>query len=485
MPFNDLREYMQKVQDLGELETVEGADCELEIGALTEMAAQAGGPALLFDRIKNYSPGFRVVSNLFFSHKRFLSALGFPPHLTEAETIKVWKKVLSEMRPVPPVVVDSGPVMENVMKGADVDLTKFPAPRWHELDGGYYLGTGDVVVVRDPDTGWINLGVYRMMAHDSLSAGLFFQAVRHGFQIAEKYWKKGRGCPVAISFGQEPVVYMAAGVALGYVRDKLSEYDFAGYVRGKPLEVIEGKVTGIPFPAAAEIVLEGEILPLDQQRLEGPFGEFTGYYGHKVLPSPVVKVEAIYYRNDPISIGAPPMKPTIGNHFSMSLGVAQTWNRLESMGIDCIQDIRRVCGLSALAISIRQRSEGDVPGLIRTLSELQNFHRVAIIVDDDIDLNDPKDIIWAVGTRCEPKAGTFVASGWSREELDPMAPLEAVEGRKPFEISRLIINACKPFGKIANFPKVNAFSLSYRRKIVGKWGGEIDFLNRLGLTPSG
>ena len=480
MPFNDLREYIKHVESLGELRILENADCELEIGALTELAAQAGGPALLFDKIKDYPAGFRVVSNLFFSNKRFLSALGLPLHLTEAETVRAWKKILSEMRPVPPVVVKSGPVLENEMTGAEVDLKKFPAPRWHELDGGYYLGTGDVVIVRDPDTGWINLGVYRMMVHDSGSAGLFFQAVRHGFQIAEKYWKKGQGCPVAISFGQEPVVFMAAGVALGYVRDQLSEYDFAGYIRGEPLEVIEGKVTGLPFPATAEIVLEGEILPLDQQRLEGPFGEFTGYYGHKILPSPVVKVGAIYYRNDPILIGAPPMKPTFGNHFSMSLGVAHTWNRLESMGIDCVHDIRRVCGLSALAVSIRQRSEGDVPGVIRALSKLQNFHRVAILVDDDVDVDDAKDILWALGTRCEPKTGTFIETGWSREELDPMAPLECVEGRKPFETSRVIMNACKPFGKLSDFPKVNVFSKPYLRKISDKWLQKLDFLNRLG-----
>jgi len=389
MPFDDLRGYLNKVESLGELKTVEGADCQLEIGALTEVAAELRGPALLFDNIKGYSSGHRIVSNLFFSNRRFLAALDLPLHLNESQAMRVWKKVLADMRPVPPVVVNSGPVLENVITGKNVDLTKFPAPRWHELDGGDYLGTGDIVVIRDRDTGWVNLGAYRLMIHDKDSTGLFFQAVRHGFQLARKYWDKGEACPVAISLGQEPVVFLAAGVALGYVRDKISEYDFAGYVRGKPLEVVEGKITGLPFPATAEVVLEGEILPLNEQKMEGPFGEFTGYYGHKALPAPVVKIKAIYYRNNPISIGAPPMKPTFGGHFSMTLGVAQTWNRLEARGITCIRDIRRVSGFSALAICVKQKSATDVEELVAALSELQCFHRLAIIVDEDIDLDDP------------------------------------------------------------------------------------------------
>jgi 4-hydroxy-3-polyprenylbenzoate decarboxylase len=347
------------------------------------------------------------------------------------------------------------------------------------LDGGDYLGTGDIVVIRDRDTGWVNLGAYRLMIHDKDSGGLFFQAVRHGFQLARKYWDNGEGCPAAISLGQEPVVFLAAGVALGYVRDKISEYDFAGYVRGTPLDVVEGKLTGLPIPAAAEIVLEGEILPLDEQRMEGPFGEFTGYYGHKVLPAPVFKVKAIYYRNNPITIGAPPMKPTFGGHFSMTLGVAQTWNRLEARGITCIRDIRRVSGFSALAICVQQKSATDVEELVAALSELQSFHRLAIIVDEDIDLDDPKDLIWAVGTRCEAKTGAIVVNGMSREELDPIAPPDLVEAREPFEVSKMIINACKPYGRIKHFPEVNVFSNDYRKRTIEKWKKELPFLTHV------
>ena len=292
MPFADLREWVDAMERIDELKTFEDVDPEFEIGALTEMSAEAKGPALLFDKIKGYAPGYRVVSNLYRGRKRLLATLEMPIDLTPIQALQRWRRVIADFKPLPPVEVKSGPVLTHSMDGPNVDISIFPAPVWHELDGGRYIGTGDLVIVRDPDTGWINLGAYRIQNHDQATGGLFIQSVRHGYKIAQKYWAKGQACPVAVCLGQDPVVLLAAGDTVARTAEKVCEYDFAGYVRGKPIEVVPGRLTGFPVPATAEVVLEGEIpSPEEEKRPEGPFGEYLGYYAHGNLPEPILQSE--------------------------------------------------------------------------------------------------------------------------------------------------------------------------------------------------
>lgn len=469
MPFHDLREWLSAMESLSELRLFEDVDQDFEIGVLTELAAEAKGPALLFDRIKGFPSGYRVTSNLFRGHKRLLATLEMPPNLIPAQALRRWKEVVSGFRPVPPVEVDSGPVFENFMSEKEVDLSKFPAPIWHELDGGNYIGTGDLVIVRDPDSNWINLGSYRLMNHDRNSAGIFIQVVRHGYAIARKYWNKGRPCPVAVSLGNDPLLLLAAGDTVARTAERVSEYAFAGYIRGKPVEVVPGKLTGLPVPATAEVVLEGEILPPEQeQRLEGPFGEYLGYYAHGRMPEPVVKIRAVSYRSDPILIGKPPLKPTFGGRTSIPLSLANMWNRLERGGISGIQDMRTISGYSALAISLRQESDDHVGRLIKELGKMEGGQRLTIIVDDDIDLDDPRDVIWAVGTRSDLKSGTYFFTGHSSDQLDPMMPAEVREKKGAFEYTRIVINSCRPYKK--DFPAVCVFGPQWREKIRAKWG---------------
>jgi UbiD family decarboxylase len=154
----------------------------------------------------------------------------------------------------------------------------FPTPKWHEHDGGRYIGTGDMVIIKDPDSGWINVGTYRscVVAKDRVT--LWIIEHKHGKQIARKYWNAGRPCPVAIVLGCEPATWLAAPSA---AKSGVSEYEYAGALRGAPLEVIRAPFTGLPIPATAEIVIEGEMpSPEEESHAEGPFGEWPGYYTH-------------------------------------------------------------------------------------------------------------------------------------------------------------------------------------------------------------
>ncbi|MCH8022557.1 MAG: UbiD family decarboxylase, partial [Thaumarchaeota archaeon] len=209
MPVKDLREFIEKIESMGELKKIGGADWDLEVGALTEMvAAKQETTALLFHDIKGYENGPRILTNCFNSMSRTAIALDLQVGLTGLDLLKAWRARLRTMKPVPPLEVNSGPIYENTITGADVDILKFPSPKWHKLDGGRYLGTACVVIMRDPEEDWINLGTYRVQVHDRDTTGIYMGPGKHGQLIAQKYWAKGKNCPIAVSLGHEPALYI-------------------------------------------------------------------------------------------------------------------------------------------------------------------------------------------------------------------------------------------------------------------------------------
>ena len=162
--FRDLRDFIDRLKlELGEdqIRVVDGANWNLEIGCLTELMAEKEGPALLFDNIVGYPKGFRVFTNFMGTAARNAVALGISPKLSKVEMLRAWKDKSKLLKLIPPKEVTTGAVMENVLEGDAVDLARFPAPQWHERDGGRYIGTADMVITRDPDTGWVNFGTHR------------------------------------------------------------------------------------------------------------------------------------------------------------------------------------------------------------------------------------------------------------------------------------------------------------------------------------
>jgi UbiD family decarboxylase len=463
--YKDLREYIDAVDRLGELRVVNGADWDLEIGAITEVAARASKPkVVLFDNIKGYPKGFRVIVNAVCSPVTTGLAFGLDPTLRGMDMIRAWKEKLGSYQPLKPVDVSNGPITENVETGARVDMLKFPTPRWHEHDGGRYIGTGCLVILQDPEEKWVNFGTYRVCVYDRDTLGIWISPGKHGRLIREKYWARGKPCPVAITFGQDPVL---AKVGSWYEPWGVSEIEIAGWLRSEPVKVVRGKETGLPIPATAELAIEGFLMPPDvESRAEGPFGEWTGYYASGTRNEPVVKVKTVMYRNDPIIFGSP---PGISGK-SVPLSAANVWLALEKAGVTDVQGVWEYTTRYITVIAIKQKYGGHAKRTaMAMLGSTYGYHRrFVIIVDDDVDPSNIDDVLWALSTRCDPATAIdVITEAWSTP-LDPRITPDA-RGQKNFTNSVAVINACQPYHWKDQYAKTCYFPEQVRTKTYEQW----------------
>ncbi|HEX9878980.1 MAG TPA: UbiD family decarboxylase, partial [Candidatus Binatia bacterium] len=206
--YQDLRDWLDIVESMGELKKIDNADWNLEMGTLAELVARESKgvvPAVLFDNIKDYPKGFRALFAQNASFKRMALNLGLPLDLTGLDLVRAFRQTLAGHKPIRSEVVKSGPILENVLSGKDINLLKFPVPLMHELDGGRYLGTACLAITKDPEEGWVNFGTYRGMVHDERSMGLYISPGKHGRIQRDKWFEQGKPCPVMISVGQDPV----------------------------------------------------------------------------------------------------------------------------------------------------------------------------------------------------------------------------------------------------------------------------------------
>lgn len=468
MTWSDFREFLAQADRQGDVKRVEGADCDLEIGALTELICERKGPMLLFDRINGFPPGYRIAAKPYTTPRRAAIALGLPADCSPFMMLGAWKEKVKSFRPIAPTTVSHGPVMENVLEGEDVDLMRFPIPRWHEADGGPYVGTGCGIVTIDPEDGWVNVGSYRAMLHDARTTGIDIAPYHHGNLHMRKWWAMGKACPIAVVVTPDPYLFCAAahGIPWG-----TSEYDYAGFVKGEPLEVFHGLKTELPLPANAELILEGEVpLPAEEERIEGPFGEFTGYYAGGQKSRPVIRVRAIYHRNDPILHGEPPLKPPIGQ-WGISLSAASVWGALDRSGVPGVRGLYPlpVGGNMVLVVSIRQQYAGHARQVGRIASQLTSgFGRLTVVVDEDIDPSDAEEVLWAMATRTDPATSFEMQPGSASSSLDPMIPPDRKQ-RGEYTSSRALIVACRPWEWMDEFPVVNRASDPLRQQTYEKW----------------
>jgi 4-hydroxy-3-polyprenylbenzoate decarboxylase len=469
----DLRDWLDVADRLGQLRRINGADWDLEIGALTEMLClRAKQPlCLLFDEIKGYPSGWRLATNVFASKELAAILLGLPPELSPTELVQAWRARTRDMRLVPTREVAEGPILENVLRGADIDLYRFPTPRWHEDDTGRYLGTGDIVVTRDPDTGQVNVGTYRMMVQDRDKIGLYISPGHHGRLHRERYFARGEPMPVAAVFGMDPLLHAAGSQALPVATN---EYEWAGAIRGAPVEVIPGPVTGLPIPATAEIVVEGFVHP-DRRLDEGPFGEWTGYYASAIRPETYVQVEAVYHRDDPIILGYLPTRPPGENYqIRAIISHALIWDALDAAGVPDVRGVALLApaGLGMLVISIKPRYLGHARQAALVASQCQTaayLGRYVVVVDEDIDPNDVGEVLWAMWTRSDPAESVDIVRDCWSTPLDPRIPPEK-RARGEFSNSRMIIDATRPFHWRDQFPKAVGTSPALQAEMRRKWG---------------
>jgi UbiD family decarboxylase len=472
--FNDLREYLKKAEDLGQVNRIEGADWDLEIGSITELQQSVpDAPMLLFDKIRGYQPGYRVLTDFINTELLIDLAMGFPLEARGLEVVRLWRdKFKSGIKAVPPVEVESAPILENVHLGDEIDLFEFPVPKWHDGDGGRYIGTGVLVIQKDPDDGWVNLGTYRVQAHDKNTATIYISPGKHGDIIRKKYWAKGQNCPVAVVCGIDPMLWTTGPVNLpvGY-----GEYEYAGGFRQEPVRVIRGRTTGLPIPAGSEIVLEGELLqPGADDRMEGPFGEYTGYYASGARNEPAFKVNCIMHRNNPIILGHPPLVGKYHLECKPYSSSASLWNELDKHvpGIQGVWFYNESGAEGIEVISVKQMYAGHAKtaGLFAA-----GYHteaeacRWVIVVDEDIDPSNSGDVLWALGQRSDPEISIDIIRGLCNNPLNPMTSPDARK-KGNYVHSRAIVMACKPYEWINEFPRTIKSSPEELKKTREKWG---------------
>lgn len=474
-----MRSFIESCREMGECVDIRDAHWDLEIGTLTEATAEKIGepPMLLFDRIPDYPEGFRVVCLPLASKKRVAAILGLPVDKPKLELVRMAARKVNGATPLPPREVKDGPVMENVVTGSDIDILRFPALRSHKRDGGRYIGSGDSLINRDPDSGYVNVGTYRMQIHGPNLLGLWMSPGQQGRTICERYWAEGKACPVVATFGGDPLLFLTSHIKFPWGH---SELDIAGGIRGVPMEVIPGPITGLPIPARAEVAIEGEVPPPSEQAHdEGPFGEWTGYYSGGTVGTgeqqPVIRIKAIYHRNDPILMNMAPLwpgAPENGIQFRSGL----IWDQIEAAGVP---DVTGVYAYNCyfVVVAIRQRYAGHARqagmAALAAAAAARNG-RFVVVVDDDIDPTNMQEVLWAMQTRCDPVEDIETMDGYWSTPLDPRIP-PSRRDIGDYTNSRAVLYAVRPYNWRDRFPMVNRADKEDLREVMDKYRGILPF----------
>ncbi|MDO8691211.1 MAG: UbiD family decarboxylase [Dehalococcoidia bacterium] len=467
----DLRTWLDSARDIDELVVINGAETN-NFGPVSQITSRNEGPAVLFQDVKGYRTGFRMATNLVSNIRTFNLTIGLPLDYTIKQTVEVLSKKVTEwaQRSVdfPPAVLDKGPITENVVEGDKIDLGIFPAPMWHDYDGGPYIGTADQFITRDPGTGLLNVGTYRSQVLDRGTVGVYIAPGHHGRLHMDKYFEKGQPCPAVFVYGNDPLSFI---VAAQEIPQDVPELNFIGAIRNETVPVVTGKVTGLPIPAYAEVAIEGFLYP-GETRLEGPFGEWPGYYAGGAVERPYLKAETLYYRNDPILTGCPPAKAVWADQaFSRSvLRSALLYNELLSANVPGVKGVwlPQVGGsrhLTVVAIEQRYAGHATMAGMVASQTRAGAMQgRYTIVVDDDIDIYDLEDVMWALCTRSYPNEMDIIKKTWS-SDTDPTV-------RKPatsLTTSRAVIYAVRPWEWKEDFPKVCMATAETRTEVFNKW----------------
>ncbi len=436
MPYPDLRAFLQRLEREGELLRVEPeVDLKYELGAVCRLALDRGGEernrALYFSRLKGSS--YPLVVNLLATRKRYCLALECDPDNVHREWIRRTEK------PIPPEIVKDGACKEVVRVGKDVNLFELPIPWWNKLDGGRYI-TFPCYISKDPETGIRNAGMYRTMVHDERTIGLLAAPYRHIRHHFEKAHARGNAFPVAIAIGLDPAVYIATVAPFPFGVDEIA---MAGALRGAPVQMVPCETIPLEVPASAEVVIEGEI-PLGVLRDEGPFGEFTGYYGERA-PRPVIQIKAITHRKNLIFQASYEGLPH--HETCVVSGISNEAELLRQLPLPGVQKIHYTSGgggyLNAV-VSVKKAYDGygKMVGLAALGTTAGRTLKMVTVVDDDIDPNDLAQVNWAVTTRVRVDRDLEIIKDVSANILDPtMTHHEKSLGSRT---DKLIIDATKP-----------------------------------------
>ncbi|HKF50525.1 MAG TPA: UbiD family decarboxylase [Terracidiphilus sp.] len=440
--FTSLRDYLHALADLGDLREVKReVDTNLEIGAIIRRTYEIYAPAPLFTNIRGYS-GYRVLgAPLSYSSlpqarmARVALALGLPAETKPLDIVEALARAMAAA-PIPPVVVERGECQENVLTGDKASLEIFPTPLIHAGDGGRYFNTLGCWVLRSPDGKWTNWSIARGMVLDGKRLSGPIAPYQHNGMIFKQWKERGEPMPFALVQGAEPAAIYAGGMPLP---DGVDEAGFLGALFGEPLKLVKCKTVDLQVPASAEIVIEGHV-SLDETALEGPMGEYHGYLQTEKFNLPVYHVTAITHRNNPILPVCSAGKPVEEDHtITPVAGAAVSLRLLREAGLP----ITSAWGVPEaaehlLAFSVpddwSRRTKLSANDLCRRIAEIvkathgtQRVTRV-LVCNDDIDLSDLRDLVWAWQSRCHPANGRFVLEDQPANPVEPMYEFKVVTG---------------------------------------------------------
>ncbi len=451
MKYNDLRDFIKQLEKQGELKriTVE-VDPYLEMTEICDRTLKQGGPALLFENPKGAN--IPVLANLFGTPHRVAMGMGAESvdelrgigellaYLKEPEPPKgmkdAWEKipVFKQVLNMAPKVVSSPPCQELIRQGDEIDLGDYPIQTCWPEDAAPLI-TWPLVITKGPNKERQNLGIYRMQVIAKNKVIMRWLAHRGGaldfkeFQAAHP----GQPFPVSVALGADPATILAAVTP---IPDSLSEYAFAGLLRGSKTEVAKSLINDLQVPASAEIVLEGFIYP-GEFAPEGPYGDHTGYY-NEVADFPVFTIERITQRQAPIYhstyTGRPPDEPAI-------LGVAlnEVFVPILQKQFPEIVDFYlppEGCSYRMAVISMKKQYAGHAKRvMLGTWSFLRQFMytKFVIVVDDDVDVRNWQDVIWAMTTRMDPARDLTILENTPIDYLDFASPVSGLGSKVGFD----------------------------------------------------
>ncbi|MFI6345935.1 UbiD family decarboxylase [Streptomyces sp. NPDC050560] len=475
-PF-DLRAWLDTAHRLNDVRTLHGAHWDKEIGAAGTVNYQRPAPpALLFDDIVGYRPGLRVLTSSTSNARLLGMTLRLGTDMTDRSLVQALRsrpgQWAADAHRYPVREVSDGPVLQNVRSAPEASLLDLPVPRWHEGDGGRYAGTGCAVFTTDPETGQLNAGAYRMQVHHGgRTATVNMEAGKHGAAHVRKWFAREGRAPLTATLGSDPLLLIASGTE---VPGTVSELEYVGAVLGEPVDVIPGDLTGLPVPATAEICVEGWLYP-DKRELEGPFGEWTGYYSGGQTEVLAMDIERMYFRDDPILLGAPPGKPPHDYSYMRSvMKSAMIHDALVGTGLPGLEAVwahESGGGRQLIAVAVHQQYPGharQAGHLAAHLPAAAYMNKFVVVVDADVDPRSLDEVVWAMCTRTDPAQDIETLRQTWGSRVDPLK--EA--GAPPFN-TRAVIDACRPWSRLDSFPPVAEADRGLLDEMLRRWPKEL------------
>ncbi|MBF2028719.1 MAG: UbiD family decarboxylase [Oscillatoriales cyanobacterium C42_A2020_001] len=475
-----LREYIDALAEIGEVQPIDKeVNWNLEIGAIARRCYETGAPAPLFNTIKGIEKGFRVLAapggvshqpGLYLS--RIALSLGLPPQSTGREIVEA----LVEARGrdfIPPQLVQTGACKENILIGDQVDLLRLPTPLLHGGDGGRYLNTYGIIIAQTPDKKWTNWSIARTMLLDKNRMAGIIAPNQHIGMVRQTWLDIGKPMPFALALGVEPLIPFVGGMPLP---DYVSEVDYVGAYFSEAIEVVQCETVDLQVPATAEIVLEGAISATETAP-EGPMGEYAGYlWAGQSSPKPVYHVTAMTYRNDPILPIAVAGEPVEENHTAWGVPnaaeivytlraagypVAMAWSPFESANHWYVIAIERNWRLLIPNTSSAELCQRLGEALFQTKAGMGTPKY--IVVNDDIDITNTKEVVWAFATRNYPGSKGEVT--FNDEATNPLVAFLQQSEKMSMHTTKVIYNCLPPDEWGDRLPQRSSFKGAYPQEL--------------------